>query len=130
MTLKAVAAPGELAIDDDFAKGLGFDDLEKLRQQMRGSLEREASVVSRRKWKRELLDALDKKYSFELPQELVDREFDAIWQQAEAELKASGRSFADEGTTEEQERGRLSQDRRTPRAARPGLGRDRRQGRR
>jgi trigger factor len=105
VTLKAVAAPGELEINDEFAKGLGFDDLEKLRQQMRGSLEREASVVSRRKWKRELLDALDKKYSFELPQELVDREFDAIWQQAEAELKASGRTLADEGTTEEQERG-------------------------
>ncbi|MDR3407218.1 MAG: trigger factor, partial [Methylovirgula sp.] len=46
----------------------------------------------------------DKKYAFELPEELVAREFDAIWRQAEAELKASGRTLADEGTTEEQER--------------------------
>ncbi len=102
--LKALAAPGELTIDDDFAKGLGFENLEKLREMMRASLEREASLVSRRKWKRELLDALDKKYAFDLPEELVAREFDAIWRQAEAELKASGRTLDDEGTTEEQER--------------------------
>ncbi|WP_297296659.1 trigger factor [uncultured Methylovirgula sp.] len=104
VTLKAVAAPGTLDINDEFAKGLGFDDLEKLRQSMRASLEREASLVSRRKWKRELLDALDRKYSFDLPDELVEQEFSAIWRQAEAELKASGRTLADEGTTEEQER--------------------------
>jgi trigger factor len=102
--LKALAAPGELTIDDDFAKGLGFENLEKLREMLRASLEREASLVSRRKWKRELLDALDKKYAFDLPEELVAREFDAIWRQAEAELKASGRTLDDEGTTEEQER--------------------------
>ncbi len=104
VTLKAVAAPGELAIDDDFAKGLGFESLEKLREMLRASLDREASLLSRRKWKRELLDALDKKYAFDLPEELVTREFDAIWRQAEAELKASGRTLDDEGTTEEQER--------------------------
>ncbi len=104
VTLKAVAAPGELAIDDDFAKGLGFESLEKLREMLRASLDREASLLSRRKWKRELLDALDKKYTFDLPDELVTREFDAIWRQAEAELKASGRTLDDEGTTEEQER--------------------------
>ena len=104
VTLKAVAAPGTLTIDDDFAKGLGFEDLTKLRDMLRASMEREMSLVSRRKWKRELLDALDKKYAFELPEELVEREFDAIWRQAEAELKASGRTLADEGTTEEQER--------------------------
>jgi trigger factor len=104
VTLKGVAAPGTLAIDDDFAKGLGFEGVEKLRESMRASLEREASLVSRRKWKRELLDALDKKYSFELPEELVSREFDSIWQQAEAEMKASKQTYADEGTTEEQER--------------------------
>ncbi len=104
VTLKAVAAPGELAIDDDFAKGLGFESLEKLREMLRASLDREASLLSRRKWKRELLDALDKKYTFDLPEELVTREFDAIWRQAEAELKASGRTLDDEGTTEEQER--------------------------
>lgn len=35
---------------------------------------------------------------------MVDREFGTIWGQAEAEQKATGRTFADEGTTEEAER--------------------------
>jgi trigger factor len=51
--------------------------------------------------KRRLLDTLDKRYAFELPQGLVNQEFDSIWRQVEAEQKASGRSFADEDTTEE-----------------------------
>ena len=47
------------------------------------------------------LDALDKKYSFELPAGLVDQEFDGIWKQVQAEQAQTGKSFADEGTTEE-----------------------------
>jgi trigger factor len=104
VTVKAIAAPGELSVDDAFAKSLGFDDLAKLREAVLASLESDYIALSRRKWKRELLDALDGKYRFELPQQLVDREFEAIWAQAESERKSLGRSFADDGTTEEAER--------------------------
>jgi trigger factor len=104
VTLKAIAAPGELVIDDQFAKSLGFEDLAKMREAARVAFERDQAAVSRRKWKRELLDALDKKFSFPLPEAFVTREFDSIWRQAEAEQKATGRTFADEGTTEEEER--------------------------
>jgi trigger factor len=48
-----------------------------------------------------LLDSLDNRYSFELPEGLVAQEFDSIWRQVEQEQKASGRGFADENTTEE-----------------------------
>ena len=104
MSVKAIAAPGELSIDDAFAKSLGFEDLAKLREAVRASLERDYIALSRRKWKRELLDALDGKYTFELPEQLLQREFEGIWEQAESERKSLGRSFADEGTTEEAER--------------------------
>lgn len=104
VTVKAISAPGELAIDDQFAKSLGFEDLAKMREAVRASFERDFAALARRKWKRELLDALDKKYTFELPEQLVEREFDLIWRQAEAERQSTGRSFADDGTTEEAER--------------------------
>ncbi|HLH11910.1 MAG TPA: trigger factor [Methylovirgula sp.] len=104
VTVKAIAAPGELKIDDEFAKSLGFEDLAKMREAARTAFEREEEAISRRKWKRELLDALDQKFTFELPSSLVDQEFDLIWRQAEAERKAEGRSFEDDGTTEEAER--------------------------
>jgi trigger factor len=52
--------------------------------------------------KKDLLDALDAKYSFELPPSLVEQEFAAVWSQVEGDMKSNGRTFADEGTTEEE----------------------------
>jgi len=101
VTAKSLAAPGELAIDDAFAKGFNFDSLDAMKAAIRGNLEAEWARASREKLKRALLDALDKKYSFELPAGLVDQEFDGIWKQVQAEQAQTGKSFADEGTTEE-----------------------------
>ena len=104
VTAKTVAAPGELAIDDAFAKGFNFDSLEAMKTAIRGNLETEWGRASREKLKRALLDALDKRYSFELPAGLVDQEFEGIWRQVLAEQAQAGKSFADEGTTEEEAR--------------------------
>ena len=101
VTLKAISAPGALAIDDAFAKGFGMEDLAKLKESIRGNIERDYGLASRAKWKRGLLDTLDEKYHFELPQGLVEQEFEAIWRQVEAEQKQTGKSFEDEQTTEE-----------------------------
>jgi trigger factor len=98
---KSLAAPGEFAIDDAFAKGFNFDSLDAMKAAIRGNLEAEWARASREKLKRALLDALDKMYSFELPAGLVDQEFDGIWKQVQAEQAQTGKSFADEGTTEE-----------------------------
>ena len=48
-----------------------------------------------------MLNKLDKLYSFDLPEGLVNQEFDGIWTQVMQEQTAAGRSFADENTTEE-----------------------------
>lgn len=104
VTLKACAAPTELAVDDAFAQSLNFPDLGKMREAVIASLEAEQAAISRRKWKRELLDALDAKFTFELPEALVTREFETIWRDATAERSAEGKSFAEEGTDEATER--------------------------
>ena len=104
VTVKAVAAPGELVIDDELGKAYGFEDLAKFRDAIRDNLQRDFTRVSRERVKRALLDALDKKYSFDLPESLVTQEFAAIWNQVEAEQKQSGKTFEDEGTTEEEQR--------------------------
>ena len=101
VTLKQVASPASLTVDDEFAKGFGMEGLDNLKASVRGSIERDYSTASRAKWKRALLDTLDKRYQFELPQGLVDQEFEQIWRQVEAEQKQTGKSFADEDTTEE-----------------------------
>ncbi len=99
--VKEIAAPGELKLDDEFAKGFGFDDLAALREAIRTRMQDDFGRASRDRLKRSLLDALDKRYSFDLPEGLVSQEFDNIWRQVQAEQQRSGRGFADENTTEE-----------------------------
>lgn len=102
VTLKSISAPAELAIDDAFAQSLGMPDLAKMKETIKASLEGEQAGIARRKWKRELLDALDEKFSFELPEALVNREFETIWQETANERKAQGE--APDAAAEEAER--------------------------
>jgi trigger factor len=104
VTVNDVEAPGDLAINDDLAKMVGFDDLDKLKDAMKDRMGVELTQASRAKAKRALLDALDKSYTFELPQGLVEQEFNNVWSQVNSDLQANNRSFADEDTTEEKAR--------------------------
>jgi trigger factor len=104
VTVKEIAAPVEASIDDEFAKGFGMESLDKLKEAVRATIERDFDAQSRRKVKKALLDALDEKYDFELPPSLVEQEFAGIWGQVENDMKQAGRSFADEDTTEEEAR--------------------------
>ena len=91
-------------IDDEFAKKVGFEDLGKLRDMVKAGLEREFAQMTNMKMKRDVLDALDKQYSFDLPEKLVEAEFNGIWNALTQEMTRSNRSFADEETTEEDAR--------------------------
>jgi trigger factor len=104
VTVKAVEAPGEVTLNDDFAKTLGLDSLDKLREALRERIEREHAAASRQKLKRVLLDQLDEHHKFEPPPSLVEQEFNNVWSAIENDLKQQGRTFADEGTTEEKAR--------------------------
>ena len=102
VTVKEVEAPGELKIDDEMAKGFGMDSLDKLKDAIRDAIKRDFDAQSRRKVKKDLLDSLDAKYSFELPPTLVEQEFAAVWSQVVGDMKSNNRSFEDEDTTEEE----------------------------
>jgi trigger factor len=101
VTVKAVAAREPFPLDDEFAKSMGSETLDKLKETIRDRIAAEYARVSRDKLKRELLDRLDGLYSFELPEGLVAQEFNSIWEQVTREQQASGRTFADENTTED-----------------------------
>jgi trigger factor len=99
--VKEVARPDELVIDDALATRLGVASLAELRQLIAKQIETENSTASRQKVKRQILDKLDEMHSFPLPSRLVEQEFENIWRQVKSDHEQSGRSFADEGTTEE-----------------------------
>jgi trigger factor len=104
VTVKAVEGPKETSIDDDFAKSVGLADLEKLKDAMRERLSRETAQMTAMKLKRDVLDAFEDIYKFELPEKLVNGELQVIWNALESEMKRTGKTFADEGTTEEEAR--------------------------
>jgi trigger factor len=104
VTASAVEAPGEIKLDDDFAKTLGLESFDKLREGVKERLQREHAAASRQKLKRALLDQLDERHKFDPPPSLVEQEFNSVWSSIEADLKAQNRTFADEGTTEEKAR--------------------------
>jgi trigger factor len=104
VTASTVEAPGEIKLDDEFAKTLGLESLEKLREGVKDRLQREHAAASRQKLKRGLLDQLDERHKFEPPPSLVEQEFTNVWNSIEGDLKAQNRTFEDEGTTEEKAR--------------------------
>lgn len=96
-----VRAPKTPDIDDEFAKGLGLDDLDKLKELVTEQIKNEFSGASRAKAKRGLLDLLDEKHDFELPPKMVDQEFNQIWQQLQAEMDAGRTADEDKDKSED-----------------------------
>jgi trigger factor len=104
VTAKSIEAPGTVTLDDEFAKSLGLESLAKLRDAVRDRIAREHQGMTRQKVKRQLLDELDKRHSFEPPPTLVEEEFDRVWKSVLGELENDKKTFADENTTEEKAR--------------------------
>ncbi len=97
-----VRAPVVPALDDEFAKGLGLESFEQLSGLVRDQLKGEHDVASRTKAKRNLLDALDKQHSFDLPPAMVEQEFSQIWQQLQKEMDAGRVSDAEKAKPEDE----------------------------
>ena len=97
---KSVAA----AIDDDLAKKVGTENLEALRKAIGEDHDREFKNISRLRLKRALLDNLADTYSFEVPEGMVEREFEAIWKQIEEQRQAGSEADdpEDEGKSDDE----------------------------
>ncbi len=77
----------EAKIDDAFAETLGFDDEKALRDAVKHQLSTDYAGQTHQKMKRQLLDFLDDKHSFEIPQGMMDAEIKTITDQVEQERK-------------------------------------------
>ncbi len=102
--VKEVAAPEPPEVNDEFAKTLGAENVDNLKELVTQQLQQEYLQAARVKLKRELLDELEKAHNFELPPSLVDNEFESIWKQLADSMLREGKSFEDEGKTEEESR--------------------------
>jgi len=100
-TASLIEAPQEVVIDDAFAKTLGLESLDKLKEAARERLAAEFAGATRQRVKRMLLDRLDETHRFEAPPSLVEEEFKLMWDSIKSEMESGGKTFADENTTEE-----------------------------
>jgi trigger factor len=85
IVVQQVKVEDETKIDEDFAKNLGLESLDKLKELLRGQLEQETNGLTRTQMKRQLLDKLAAGHDFAVPQGMVEAEFDQIWAQLQQE---------------------------------------------
>lgn len=82
-TIKEIREIKKAEINDEFAKSMGEESLDKLKETIKNRIAQDYDTASKMKAKRALLDALDKAYKFDVPAKLVDMEYDAIVKQYE-----------------------------------------------
>jgi trigger factor len=79
--VKQVRVSTEARADDDFAKALGLQSLDQLKEILRDQQGQELHGLTRTHMKRRLLDQLAERAKFDVPQTMVDAEFENIMQQ-------------------------------------------------
>ncbi len=104
--IESVNEAGAAEINDDFAKQLGMEDVKGLRAAVEQQMNAEYEMHSRMKLKRALLDVLDEEHDFDIPENMVEAEYQGILGQMEAERKANPAEGA-ELTADEKEELRL-----------------------
>jgi len=93
--IKKVSKAEESKIDDDLAKSLGMEDLEALKKNLEDRIQQDFDSAARMKLKDSLLDVLEKKHKFELPESMVNQEFDQMWNQLQQQLDQQKKELKD-----------------------------------
>ena len=102
--IKSLQELSNAMFDEELAENYGFESLEALRESVRTKIAEDYEMMSRSRLKQSLLDALAKKYQFDVPEPLVEEEFNAIWEQLQQELKKkpdSGKEASDKSEEEQ-----------------------------
>ena len=102
VTVKELREREPVRIDEEFAKKFGFESLDDLRNMVKNRIEGEYSAVARNRVKRVLFDELEKLARFDVPQGLVDQEFEGIWQEVKAQLEGPQGEQVREGKSDEE----------------------------
>ena len=98
---KELKQPVDAELNDDLAKKIGFENLDKIRELITKQVENEYEQLSRLRLKRDLLDKLAEKTDFPAPESMVEAEFEQIWARVEADRKSGELDEEDKGKDEE-----------------------------
>lgn len=100
--IKELRAAKEVEINDEFAKSLGEESLDKLKAAIAERIKGDYEAASKMKLKRQLLDNLDNEYKFDVPAGLVDAEYKSIVDQYEQAKKYNQLEESEKNKSEEE----------------------------
>lgn len=101
-TVKEVRGGQTVALDDEFAKRFGLASMQELKDNIKRDLGQEYKGMARMKMKRSLLDQLADQHSFDVPEGMVDLEFNQIWNEVTADKARFEAELAAEKKTEDE----------------------------
>lgn len=78
ITVLGVKEPKKFDSNDEFAKHLGFESYEKLVENTSNLLQNQSNQITDLLLRKDLLDVLDQRYTFDIPKSMVDEEEKAI----------------------------------------------------
>ncbi|MDR2067776.1 MAG: trigger factor [Holosporaceae bacterium] len=94
--VKKILKAQEHKLDDEFAKSLGHENLEKLREWTKSQIASKYDGISRDIMKRDLLDKLSAMYNFDIPQGMLNLETEEVVNQISGEGKRLGKEITPE----------------------------------
>ena len=101
VTIKDIHEGDPIKIDASLAERLGFESLEAMKELVEKSIAKDFTDHSYLNTKRHVLDALAERFVFDVPENMVDMEFENIWQQLCRELGIDQRDASNQNKKNE-----------------------------
>ena len=87
--------PKDSKVNDELAKKFGQESLKDLKNALNDQIKNDFDQASKMKLKDGLFLELEKKHKFDLPETLVNQEYDQMWRQLENQLESQKKSLSD-----------------------------------
>lgn len=94
VTVQQIMKPETVGtINDEFAKQLGVDSLEKLNELIKQKIESDYAGLARLRLKKTLFDQIDAVHKFEIPEGMFKMDFDAMWTDMKVQKENNPQAF-------------------------------------
>lgn len=80
-------------LNDDFAKKLGVESMEKLDEMIRQKIEADFNGIARLRMKKLLFDQIDAVHKFDVPEGMLKIDFDVMWNEIKAQKQSNPAMF-------------------------------------
>lgn len=94
--IKKIFKAEEFKMDDEFAKAIGYEDLEKAKTWAKSRAVSRYDYISKDIMKRDLLDKITEMYDFEVPSNMIDAEEKEVVKQIKIEAARLNKEFTPE----------------------------------